>query len=64
MIPREWTVGEFKGQAAKIRLVDNSSGSWGHINFDDLHGDIACFTGVGNSALICSLVVLIFLGIR
>jgi len=37
-----WDVIEFYGQKAQIRLVDNSSGSWGHINFDDLKGDITC----------------------
>ena len=37
-----WDVMEFYGQKAQIRLVDNSSGIWGHINFDDLKGDITC----------------------
>ena len=37
-----WDVMEFYGQMAQIRLVDNSSGAWGHINFDDLKGDITC----------------------
>ena len=30
------------GQHAQARLIDNSSGGWGHINFDDLKGDIVC----------------------
>ena len=37
-----WDVMEFYGQKAQIKLVDNSSGGWGHINFDDLKGDITC----------------------
>ena len=37
-----WDVMEFYGQIAEIRLVDNSSGIWGHINFDDLKCDMAC----------------------
>jgi len=37
-----WDVMEFYGQKAQIRLVDNSSMNWGHINFDDLKGDITC----------------------
>ena len=28
--------------APKINLIDASSGAWGHINFDDLNGDIEC----------------------
>jgi len=37
-----WNVIEFYGQKAQIRFVDKNSGFWGHINFDDLKGDIAC----------------------
>ena len=37
-----WDVIEFYGQKAQIKLVDNGSGGWGHINFDDLKGDITC----------------------
>ena len=40
-----WDVIEFYGQKAQIKLVDNSSGGWGHINFDDLKGDITCGWG-------------------
>ena len=40
-----WDVIEFYGQKAQIQLVDNSSYSWGHINFDDLKGDITCVWG-------------------
>lgn len=29
-------VSTFMGRSAQIRLVDESSGGWGHINFDDL----------------------------
>lgn len=37
-----WYVGHFIGQRAQLKLVDFNSGGWGHINFDDLKGDIAC----------------------
>jgi hypothetical protein len=31
-----WNVSQFMGRTAQIRLVDASSGGWGHLNFDDL----------------------------
>ena len=31
-----WDVSAYAGRRARIRLVDNSSGGWGHINFDDV----------------------------
>jgi len=31
-----WNVAQYHGRSAQIRLVDASSGGWGHINFDDL----------------------------
>lgn len=31
-----WDVSQFMGRTAQIRLVDASSGGWGHINLDDL----------------------------
>ncbi len=34
MSAHEWDVTEFQNQIAQIRLIDNSSGGWGHINFD------------------------------
>ena len=34
--------GRFVGQRAQVNLIDASSGAWGHINFDDLNGDIDC----------------------
>ena len=37
-----WDVMKFYGQKAQIKLVDDSSGGWGHINFDDLKGDMTC----------------------
>lgn len=39
MTRKYWSVSEFKGKLAQVRLVDNTSGGWGHINFDDLRGD-------------------------
>ena len=37
-----WDVHAFVGRTARVKLVDFSSGGWGHINFDDLGGDISC----------------------
>jgi hypothetical protein len=31
-----WDVTPYTGQSAQLRLVDASSGGWGHINFDDI----------------------------
>ena len=42
MTSKTWHVGTFVGQRARVRLIDFSSGGWGHINFDDLRGDISC----------------------
>ncbi|KAJ7331629.1 hypothetical protein OS493_019219 [Desmophyllum pertusum] len=42
MSRKSWNVDNFIGQHARVRLIDNSSGDWGHINFDDLKGDIIC----------------------
>jgi len=36
MIRVRWNVAAYQGQLAQIRLVDESSGGWGHINFDDV----------------------------
>jgi len=42
MTRKAWDVGAFVGQRARVKLVDVSSGGWGHINFDDLKGDMRC----------------------
>ena len=42
MARENWDVKKFIGQRAQVKLVDVSSGPWGHINFDDLRGDITC----------------------
>ena len=34
MIRESWDAQEFVGQEGFVRLVDSSSDSWGHINFD------------------------------
>ena len=34
MIERSWDVRAYKNEEAQLRLVDSSSGGWGHINFD------------------------------
>ena len=42
MICKTWDVAAFIGQRARVRLIDFSSTSWGHINFDDMKGNITC----------------------
>ena len=42
MIRKYWDVGAYIGQIARVRLIDSSTDRWGHINFDDLKGDISC----------------------
>ncbi|PFX24483.1 uncharacterized protein LOC111331624 isoform X1 [Stylophora pistillata] len=42
MTRKFWDVRAFIGKSARVKLVDFSSGGWGHINFDDLRGDISC----------------------
>ena len=37
MTRREWDVSDLKGKIAQLIVVDNSSGGWGHPNFDDVH---------------------------
>ena len=44
MTRKFWIISQYIGQPARVRLVDDSSGDWGHINFDDLKGDISCPT--------------------
>ena len=31
-----WEVGEFAGKAARIQIVDNAKGGWGHVNVDQI----------------------------
>lgn len=33
---RGWNVAPFKGKRARLRIIDNHSGSWGHINIDQI----------------------------
>ena len=42
MYRKSWDVQDLIGQHACVRLIDDSSKGWCHINFDDLNGDIAC----------------------
>lgn len=42
MTRKSWYVGDLIGHRAQVRLVDFSSVGWGHINFDDMKGDITC----------------------
>ena len=42
MYRKSWDVQDLIGQNARVRLIDASSSNWGHINFDDLKGDIVC----------------------
>lgn len=37
MSRKEWDVAELKGKTAKLVVVDQNSGGWGHPNFDDVH---------------------------
>lgn len=41
-----WGDARYKGMYARIRLVDESSSPWGHVNFDDLTGDFECVLGL------------------
>ena len=35
MYRTEFSMGEFRGKTARIQIMDNASGAWGHINADD-----------------------------
>jgi hypothetical protein len=37
MYRRVWDVSRWNGRVARILVVDNASGPWGHINVDDFH---------------------------
>ncbi len=37
MSRKEWDVSDLKGQTAKLVVVDQNGGGWGHPNFDDVH---------------------------
>lgn len=37
MTRKEWDTSDLKGETAQLVVVDNSSGGWGHPNFDDVH---------------------------
>src|SRR5579859_817462 len=32
LVPASWDVNEFRGQKARVQLVDQATGDWGHIN--------------------------------
>ncbi|MCX6898276.1 MAG: glycoside hydrolase family 32 protein [Verrucomicrobia bacterium] len=36
LAPASWDVGEFAGKTARIQIVDNATGGWGHINVDHI----------------------------
>jgi hypothetical protein len=40
MVTRYWDVMGYHGQTAQLRLVDEGTGAWDHINFDHLEGQI------------------------
>ena len=44
MYRKSWDVQNLIDEHARVRLIDDSTctGKWGHINFDDLKGDIIC----------------------
>ena len=33
---------QYRGQTAKIKLIDHGAGHWGHITFDDLRHGVPC----------------------
>ena len=37
MTRKEWDVSDLIGETAKLVVVDNHGGGWGHLNFDDVH---------------------------
>ncbi len=37
MTRKEWDVSDLNGEIAKLVVVDNHGGGWGHLNFDDVH---------------------------
>ena len=53
MTRKTWDVGAFVAQRARIKLVDFSSDGWGHINFDDLKGNMSCGPKGDRLLLIC-----------
>jgi len=36
LLPESWDVGEFQGKEARIEIVDQNSGGWGHVNIDEI----------------------------
>lgn len=36
LLPLSWDVGRFSGQEARVQIVDQASGDWGHINVDHI----------------------------
>ena len=42
MYRKSWEVQDLIGKHARVRLIDDGTGWWEHINFDDLKGDIVC----------------------
>jgi hypothetical protein len=36
----DWNVSAFKRKIAQIKIIDNSSSEWGHVNFDDVRFDL------------------------
>lgn len=36
LAPESWEVSEFLGKTARVQIVDEATGGWGHINIDDI----------------------------
>ena len=45
MTKQIWNLQHYIGRKARLRLVDFSSGVWGHISFDDFRGNVSMCRG-------------------
>ena len=64
MLPYSWPLQAYKGEQARIEIVDSFSGNWGHIMVDDIiFYDAPPFYATTKFWLILSLIILFVLGI-
>ena len=45
MTRQSWSLQQYIGKRARLRLIDFYGGGWGHINFDDFKGNVTRCTG-------------------